>query len=147
MGPPASLSLALLGAALLLADTHSRAARRVAEAMRLFTGLLATIALVGYVYQVPVLFGVSRYSGIAFPTAASIALLAAAGLFARPWHGVVRQLTSEDSGGALARRLLPVALVLPIALAWILVGRSARRKPPGTRDRRRTPGRTDTNGW
>jgi PAS domain S-box-containing protein len=119
MGPPAALAFTLIGAALLLADARSVAARRVAEVFTLFTGLLATVALLGYVYEVPVLFGVSRYTGIALHTALAIALLAAAALCARPERGMLRQLTTEDSGGALARRLLPPALVLPVVLAWV----------------------------
>lgn len=39
----------------------------------------------------------------------------------------------SDAWGML---LALLAFVLPIGLAWVLVGRSARRRPPAARERR-----------
>ena len=40
-------------------------------------------------------------------------------LLARPDQGLMTAITSDTSGGAVSRRLLPAALLLPLLLGWI----------------------------
>ena len=46
-------------------------------------------------------------------------LLCAAALLARPGEGVMKTLTTQASGGVLARRLLPAAILFPSTLGWV----------------------------
>ncbi len=65
-------------------------------------------------------WGISgEYSQIAIPSLLTMTLLTLGILFARPQYGVTSILTSDRSGGALARRLLPPAFILPIILGYL----------------------------
>jgi PAS domain S-box-containing protein len=121
MGPPASLSLALLGTALLLltrrAGTGGR--RALHEPFALASALLGLLAIIGYLYDVSALYQIARLTGIAWPTALSIVLLAVGVLCAEPDHGLIAHVTAPDPGGAIIRGLLGPMLLLPLVFGWL----------------------------
>ena len=121
MGPPASLSFTLLGTALLfLSARHPGGRLRGAHQPRaLATFLVALLPVVGYVYGASGLYGVARYTGIAWPTAACLLGLALGVLFARPEDGVMTLVTADSAGGLITRRLLPATVLLPLGLGWV----------------------------
>ena len=121
MGPPASLSLPLIGLSYLFMDARSRRGQRISQVSALLALVIATIPILGYVYGVRELYGIASFTGIALPTAACLALLSLGGLFARPSVGVTRLLAADDEGGMVLRRLLPAAVLIPIALGQIRV--------------------------
>ena len=126
MGPPASITFPLLGAALLLLDVRSARGRVPSQWLALAAMIVAFVPLLGYVFQVRQLYGLSRLTGIALPTAVSFVLLALGILLSRPDRGGVRRLLADDSGGFLLRRLLPAAIVFPVLLGWLrVVGQNA----------------------
>src|SRR5262249_22378528 len=77
------------------------------------------VSLLGYVYGVPAMYGMGGYIPMALPTAVSIFALALGILCARPDHGFVSVITRDDAGGVLARRILPVAGLVPVVLGWL----------------------------
>src|SRR5262249_55582992 len=92
-----------------------------------FAGLLN---LVGYLYRLQGLSELysppTAYTEMAVHTGGALVLLGAAVLCARPDRGMMAILTSRSAGGLVARRLLPVALGLPILLGWLrLLGEQA----------------------
>lgn len=60
-----------------------------------------------------------RYSQMAVPTSLTFILLSLGILFTRPGHGIAAILISEHTGGILARRLIPPAILLPITLSYL----------------------------
>lgn len=60
-----------------------------------------------------------RYSQMALPTSATFLLLATGIPCTRPDQGIVAILISSHTGGSIARRLLPAAIVLPIILGYL----------------------------
>jgi hypothetical protein len=56
---------------------------------------------------------------LALPTAASLFVLGVGILCARPDHGFVSVIVSDHAGGVLARRMLPVAILVPAVLGWL----------------------------
>ena len=46
-------------------------------------------------------------------------LLESGVLFARPEHGIASIMASKNTGGFLARRLIPPAIILPIVLGYL----------------------------
>lgn len=56
---------------------------------------------------------------MSIPTAFTFILLSIGILFARPQLGIISILTSKNSGGLLARRLIPPAVILPILLGYL----------------------------
>jgi len=119
MGPPASISFVLAGAALLLLDVRTRRGRVPAQWLALLVGLIALLPLIGYAYGIQPLYGLARYTGIAAHTSAAIAALAMGLLLARPAEGFMAQVCAADAGGMMARRMLLPAIVIPLGLGWL----------------------------
>ena len=88
--------------------------------------LIALVAILGYVFGVRGMYAVSQSSGMALPTAIAHLILGVGIIFAVRDRGVPALLMDEGPAGVLTRRLLPAALLAPIALGMIrLAGESA----------------------
>lgn len=119
MGLPASSSWLLLGVGITCAAASERdrgAARAWAVGLALITAAIAGLSLLGYLYGASRLYSIPTLTAVALQTAsflfvASIALLAAV-----PERGPMRLLRESGPSGALARRLLPALIVLPVLL-------------------------------
>lgn len=120
IAPNTSLALVFLGMALLFLDRTTSRGWRWAEVFALGIGLVALLALVGYVYQVSWLYGLPAEVPMALHTAATFLVLALGIMFARPDQGMMALVMGESSGGLLARRMFP-ATVLVFTLAGILI--------------------------
>ena len=70
-------------------------------------------------YGVKSLYTVTPYSSMAVHTALSFMVLSTGVLFARSGRGPLQILTSNGTGGILARRLLPFAIGVPLSLGWL----------------------------
>jgi hypothetical protein len=118
MGPPASLCLMVGGLALLLLHAQATKYRFHVQVLALAILLFSAPALIGYAYNVEVLFGLAKYTAISFHTALAMAILAFGILLARPDQGIVSLIFDKGSGGSTARRLLPVAILMPLIFGW-----------------------------
>ena len=128
MSPNSAINLVLLGLALSLSDVRGRGGRWPAQALALVVALDALVALVGQLYGVTFLYGLSPYLGMALHTAALFLLLSVGLLLARPDRGFVAVLLAEDAAGRAARRFLPLALVAPVVLGGVsLLGQRLHR--------------------
>jgi signal transduction histidine kinase/ActR/RegA family two-component response regulator len=116
MAPNTALNLLLGGAALLSLDVETRGRHRPAELLSVISGATGLLAVIGYIYQAPMFYGVGSFTPMALHTAIAFIVLAIGTLLARPSGGIMAIVTSDTAGGMVARRLLPLAIVLPIAL-------------------------------
>ncbi len=123
MAPNTALNFLLIGLALLVFDVRTRRGRYPAQFLSLAVGGLALLALTGYVFGVTVFYRFASLKPMALNTAFSFLILALALLGARPGRGLTRVLISDTTGGSMMRRLLPTAMLVPLALG--LVWRSA----------------------
>lgn len=112
MASAATLCFMLLGSALLLNGKSSRQ-RWLIAAAALVTALIALASGLIYLYDTDSSYLLNNALQLAVHTVLAFILLGAGLLCAQPEHGVVALLRRRDSGGAIARRLLPVALLLP----------------------------------
>ena len=119
MGPPASSCFPLLGASLLLLDVRGRRGEAPFQIPTVTLMAIALVSLLGYLFQVRELYGIAQLSGIAFHTAFAFLLLGVGLLCSRPHAGFMRRVTAADSGGLVIRRMLPPAIVLPVAIGWL----------------------------
>lgn len=113
----------LIGAALLTLELELGRRRRPAQLLAIVVAFLGLVTLTGYGYGQTVHLGstswwVPTFDPMATHTAVAFTSLAAGILFARPEHGVMAVFTGADAGGYVARRLLPVAVVVPLVLGW-----------------------------
>lgn len=93
-----------------------------------FGGCLATLALaatyvaiLGHLYHANTFYGFSDINGMPLHTA-FLFIVMGIGLFARNrgFH-LVRLITSDSLGGAAARRLIPIVVLIPSIIGWLRV--------------------------
>ena len=119
LAPTTATAFMTIGLALILLDLKTKRGQRPAQILSLWTGLIAVMAISGYFFHAKALYRILLYTQVAVHTAVGLLLMGAAVFFARPRDGIAGDLTSEGSGSAMARGLLPAVLVLPIFLGWI----------------------------
>ncbi len=118
-GRPAAntaVGLVLLGSALLLWDL--RLGRWWATNVLVWaTAVVGLLAVTGYAVDAGWLVSFGAHQRIALNAAIALCLLPVAILLARPERGATVVLAGGGQGGVVLRRLLPVAILLPVLLA------------------------------
>ncbi|MBV8865805.1 MAG: PAS domain S-box protein [Acidobacteriaceae bacterium] len=99
-----------MSAALLFADRW----KVISHALTLLTALVATISLIGYLYDLPTLYGEALYSSLALPTIFSFLVLGAGMLASRPQRGLTALIIGSQAEASNVRSLLAGAVLLPI---------------------------------
>jgi hypothetical protein len=109
----------LIGVALWLLNSQRGSRRALEQLVALFPIGVALISLLGYAYSAEGMYGLGELQRMALPTAASLLVLGIGILCARPDVGFVSAIVSNHAGGILARRMLPVAILVPAGLGWL----------------------------
>lgn len=117
MSPATAFNFTLLGLACLLLDT--RRGFRLVQGLVLSAGFVSLLAVIGYLYDVEALYRIGPYNSMAAHTALTFLVLSLGLICARIEHGFMAIFTSERAGGLLARRLVPAAFLVPLALGWL----------------------------
>jgi signal transduction histidine kinase len=104
---------------LLLLDDDRRN-NRYKSHMFAFAGILvSTIALAGYLFDVPVFYSLYPGTGMALFTALLHALICFGLLMAQTRRGLPAILVDEGAAGILARRIMPPAVLIPLMFGWL----------------------------
>ena len=120
--PHTALGFLFVGYALVAhGSLRSRRAALAAEAAAYITFFIAWLAVLGYLFDLPLLYRSEELTAIALPTAFTFAVLAVGLLFVRPDAGLIAVVTRDSAGGLLARRLLPLVTLIPFAAGVALV--------------------------
>ncbi len=119
VAPNTGFALLLIGVALWLLNSPRRLQRALEQPVVLFPIGVALISLLGYAYSAEGMYGLGELQRMALPTAASLFVLGIGILCARPDDGFVSVIVSDHAGGVLARRMLPVAILVPAGLGWL----------------------------
>ena len=119
IAPNTALCLLLYGISLFLLvrperDTH-------AEMVAIFPFGIACVSLLGYAYGVNSMYGFGEEIPMALGTAIALVALGIGIACARADRGLVAVVIGDDPGGILARRIMPVAVFLPILLGGLLI--------------------------
>jgi PAS domain S-box-containing protein len=115
IAPNTALNFILSGLALWFLISSRGRFSRSAQNLGLVLAFSSLVQLVGYLYRASYLYSVGSYP-MALDTAVLFLLLASGILFAQSEFGVIALLISASPGGAVARRLLPFAFGVPLAL-------------------------------
>jgi PAS domain S-box-containing protein len=115
MGYPGSVSLILLGSAL-LALAWNRPP--VAAYLGLAVCVVNVVPAVGFLLGVQPFF-TRPVTGIAWPTVVAMSVLGLGLVAAQRDSGPMALLMRDDAGGALLRSMLPAAMFLPLALGYL----------------------------
>ena len=119
VAPNTGFALLLIGVALWLLNSPRRLRRAPEQLVALFPIGVALISLLGYAYSAEAMYGLGELQRMALPTAASLFVLGIGILCASPDRGFVSVIVSDHAGGVLARRMLPVAILVPAGLGWL----------------------------
>lgn len=126
IAPNTAYAFLFTGLALLALDHPRRLVAASAQPLALLVLLQALVTLTGYAYRVPDLTQISSFIPMALNTALAFVATSLSMAFATPERGVARSLVLDTDGGRIARRLLPAAVILPLALGWAgIQGREA----------------------
>ncbi|MGA7228376.1 MAG: HAMP domain-containing sensor histidine kinase [Acidimicrobiia bacterium] len=117
MAPNTALAFFMLAIGLLLIDSDRRWAHILATTISL---LLGFVAASGYALGVEGLYGVGEFSGMAVHSSVLLVILSLSILAARPTLDPMVRLTWSDSGGTMARALVPLAAVLFAVISGII---------------------------
>jgi PAS domain S-box-containing protein len=118
MAHAAAVALLYLGAAILF-DTFERATSTVAQLLALLAASVGLLGVSGYLYDIHALAGFSGYASVSLPTAVLLLVAAGGVLLLQPQKGVIVEILSRHSGGVMARRLLPAAVLVPFVFGWL----------------------------
>jgi signal transduction histidine kinase/ActR/RegA family two-component response regulator len=119
MAPITALNFCLIGSSILLLFSEKRA--NISQALAAISGLTALFAIIGYFYGVPLLYGSIEYTSMALHTGFGFLVGSLSVLFCRPELGLMSVLTNPYPGGWLARRLLPLAALVPAVLGAVCI--------------------------
>ncbi|MHB0959478.1 MAG: response regulator [Pirellulaceae bacterium] len=119
MAPNTAVSFLLIGLALLVLDVRFGRTIRPSELLALATAWIALLAMIGYAYSTVSLIGIQSFIPMALNTAVTFAILSMGVLCARPAQGLMASVSSGGSGGVMARRLLPAAILIPAVAGWL----------------------------
>ena len=126
MSPATAFSFLLLGVALLGLDSKSTRIHRAALVLAVLAGAIGLIGIAGYSYGNRSLYTFLPFSSMAAHTATLFVVACLGVLFARPYEGSFGILTASGIGSTMARRLLPIAIILPVLMGWLrLAGENA----------------------
>ena len=108
-----------LGIGLLLARSKLDALFVISQLINLVGVLVAITALIGYFYNINEFYGYTSFTKMALHTAFVLLGLSTGILCAIPDRGMMKVISGNDSGGYLARRLLPATIGIPILIGWL----------------------------
>lgn len=119
MGPPAAACFALAGMALWL--LHRARSASLAQLGAVCVGLMALLALTGYAYGAETLYGIARFTAIALHTAIALLALSVGLIASSVDRGFASIMVGDGAGSLMARRLLALAIAVPLLLGWLRI--------------------------
>jgi diguanylate cyclase (GGDEF)-like protein len=123
LGPHTAFCFVLIGVATGLMDRRqqviSRLFVRTAQAAAVIAAFIAVLALVGKAYGVATFRLTGPYEPMSGPTAISILCLSLTLMLIYPDKAITGLIADKNLAGWTIRRLLPVAVILPIVIGWL----------------------------
>ena len=119
MSPNAAFSFLLIGLALVLMDVQVRGRAYLPQVCVIAATAVGLLSMSSYFHNVLLLYGIAGYVPVVPDTATEFLILCAGLLCARPHREPITTIISTTEGGSVARRLLPAAFAIPLALDWV----------------------------
>jgi PAS domain S-box-containing protein len=115
-----AICFTLVGAAMLFLQGRHRRYYSASQILILIVGTISLFSVTGYLFGVTaIFFGEHFNTAMAIHTSLLFCLITLATLLSQANAGLMAHLMSENTGGVILRRLLPIAAAVPIALGWL----------------------------
>jgi PAS domain S-box-containing protein len=122
MGDNTALNFVLVAIALWLLGQKTRKSDRTFQLAAILAVAIALLALIGYAYNVQIFYQFFFYStSMALNTALTFLVLCVGILSIRADRGLMQTLTSNLTGGVVARKSLLIAIAFPSILGWLIL--------------------------
>lgn len=118
--PNTALLFGCLGFGVAAGHHASARARWFADGLVIAGGVISLFALISLLFGSSVQYPITGEAPMTIATASLGLLVAGAVIFLRSDRGIGKVFNSNGTGGILARRLVPVLIVLPIAIARLM---------------------------
>jgi|GEM_PF-1486976 len=117
-----SIIFAIIGIALLLFGFGTVLFSYLAQLLVIPAGIIALLSFVGYLYgATPFYIGDNFSTAMALHTCALFMMSCIGYFFARPEQGFMKNITSDNYGGLMLQRILPVVIIIPVTLGWFKI--------------------------
>lgn len=117
-----SLSFICIGGAILALNWKTSRGFRPSEPACAITGIIALLSIVAYSHHLVSFYASDNYTPASLLTSICFLFLATGIVLARADRGTLAIIVSETTAGMLARRLIPLAILLPILIGAIREG-------------------------
>ncbi len=119
MSPNSAFNFILLGVVIIFSSLSNRYIKQLANYATLLLMLGSLFALIGYLYEVEEFFGILSYIPMPLQAAVGFLLAGLAILHTNTDAGFMSIISSSNSGGTIARILIPAAILAPITIGYI----------------------------
>ncbi|MBI4655106.1 MAG: GHKL domain-containing protein [Elusimicrobia bacterium] len=119
MAPSTAVNFTLLGLALFFIDSARAKTKNLTEYFVIPAIIIAFIPFTGYVYGEPALYGIAKYTVMAFNTAAVFMILSFGILSVNTDGGIMKEISVDCAGARTARFLIPFLFFAPFAAGWL----------------------------
>lgn len=116
-----SIAFILTGLALFLFGFNRPELIKTVQWIAVLTLAMAIVILFSYIYSLTAYYSYTSVNSMALPTVLGLTFLTNGILFARPHEGIMRLITSSGAGGIIMRRLIPIVVVAPLMIGWLML--------------------------
>ncbi|MGA2914547.1 MAG: PAS domain S-box protein [Sedimentisphaerales bacterium] len=94
----------------------------LAQLLVIPAGIISLLSFVGYLYGAsPLYIGLKFSTAMAVHTCVLFLMSCIGCLFVKPRRGLMKNISSDNYGGMMLRRILPVVIVIPLVLGWFKI--------------------------
>ncbi len=119
--PHRHIAFTMAGLALFLLGFNRTGLLSIIQWLAVLTLTMLIVIMFSYLYSLTGYYSYTTINGMALSTALSLTFLTNGILFARPHEGIMRLITSAAAGGVIMRRLLPIVVVAPLMIGWLML--------------------------
>jgi PAS domain S-box-containing protein len=119
MAPNTAFNFLLVGIALLCLHSQRRRLSAWACIFALVCGFQSLLAVLGYAYGIKSFYRMTSFIPMALHTAIAFLLVTFGIMSCQANRGFLAIISGNNVGGAIARRLLPAAILVPAVLGWL----------------------------
>lgn len=115
----AAIAFMLIGIALMLIALNRRI--NVAQVLAMGAFGLGFLSMLAYLYQLDSTIDLTMYTMMPVSMTFACMILSGGLLFARPDQGLMAIVSDDGFGGAMLRRVIPPAVIIPVVIGWLWI--------------------------